>query len=41
MLLDNKTSHEAIPNENLITSQQLKLAQETIDNLKVWITQSI
>ncbi|XP_065911878.1 centrosomal protein of 290 kDa-like isoform X3 [Dysidea avara] len=39
MLLDNKTLHEAIPNDNLITSQQLNLAQETIDNLKNLVEQ--
>ena len=34
MMLDNRSGH-VILNDNLITSQQLKLAQDTIKNLKV------
>lgn len=34
MMLDNRSGH-VIPNDNLITSQQLTLAQDTIKNLKV------
>ena len=34
MMLDNRSGH-VILNDNLITSQQLKLTQDTIKNLKV------